>query len=177
MKRVILTIMAVVLCLGASAQDKTLRQGRRSQHEAIYNKWQNERIAFFTSEIDLTPEEAQLFWPVYNQFLKESRSAHSKCVRALQLLKSKAVEKLTETEIQKRVDDYIACVAAQDEVFTKYAAEFKKVLPIEKVAKLYVAEEKFRIKMIRGFRDGSTSRKGLKERSISSSSASETEKD
>jgi len=27
------------------------------------------------------------------------------------------------------------------------------VLPMEKVAKLYVAEEKFRIKMIRGFRD------------------------
>ena len=62
--------------------------------------------------------------------------------------------------MQKRVDEYVASISAQDEVFVKYAAEFKKVLPIEKVAKLYVAEEKFRIKMIRGFRDKGSGQKG-----------------
>ena len=27
----------------------------------------SEKVAFFTVELDLTPEEAQKFWPVYNQ--------------------------------------------------------------------------------------------------------------
>ena len=32
-------------------------------------KIQSEKIAFLTTEIGLTPEEAQAFWPVYNQAL------------------------------------------------------------------------------------------------------------
>jgi hypothetical protein len=153
MRKFILIIVAVALCFGAYAQDKPQKQVKKSQHEEIFNKLHNEKIAFFTSEIDLTPEEAQKFWPVYNEFLKESKKAHSISVKALQALKNKSAEKLTETEMQKRIDEYVASIAAQDEIFVKYAAEFKKVLPMEKVAKLYVAEEKFRIKTIRGFRD------------------------
>lgn len=160
MKRFILIVMTVVLCFGAYAQDKPQKERKKSQHEEIFNKLHNEKIAFFTSEIDLTPEEAQRFWPVYNQFLKESQKAHSKTMKALQALKNKSGEKLTETEMQKRIDEYVTSIAAQDEVFVKYAAEFKKVLPIEKVAKLYVAEERFRIKMIRGFRDKGSVQKG-----------------
>jgi hypothetical protein len=168
MKRFILIVMTVVLCFGAYAQDKPQKERKKSQHEEIFNKLHNEKIAFFTSEIDLTPEEAQKFWPVYNQFLKESQKAHSKTMKALQALKNKSGEKLTEVEMQKRVDEYVASIAAQDEVFVKYAEEFKKVLPIEKVAKLYVAEERFRIKMIRGFRDKGSGQKG----SMDSGSAS-----
>ncbi len=170
MRRFILIVMTVVLCLGAYAQDKPQRERKKSQHEEIFNKLQNEKIAFFTSEIDLTPEEAQMFWPVYNQYLKENKTAHSKTIKALQALKNKSGEKLTEVEMQKRVDEYIASIAAQDEVFVKYAAEFKKVLPVEKVAKLYVAEEKFRIKMIRGFREKSS---GVKRPKASSSASDE----
>ena len=81
---------------------------------------------------------------------------HVQSRKSLQALKNKSGEKLSETEILKRIDAYVASIAAEDEVFVKYAPEFKKVLPMEKVAKLYVAEEKFRIKMIRGFRNKSS---------------------
>lgn len=163
MRRFILIIMTVAICFGTYAQDKPQRLGKKSQHEAIFNKLHNEKIAFFTSEIDLTPEEAQQFWPVYNQFLKETQNAHTKSAKALQALKNRSGEKLTEAELQKRIDEYVASIAAQDEVFVKYAVEFKKVLPMEKVAKLYVAEEKFRIKMIRRFRDKSAGQKSSKD--------------
>ncbi len=168
MRRFILIIMTVAICFGTYAQDKPQRLGKKSQHEAIFNKLHNEKIAFFTSEIDLTPEEAQQFWPVYNQFLKETQNAHTKSAKALQALKNRSGEKLTEAELQKRIDEYVASIAAQDEVFVKYAVEFKKVLPMEKVAKLYVAEEKFRIKMIRRFRDKSAGQKSSKDYSDTS---------
>ena len=168
MRRFILIIMTVAICFGTYAQDKPQRLGKKSQHEAIFNKLHNEKIAFFTSEIDLTPEEAQQFWPVYNQFLKETQNAHTKSAKALQALKNRSGEKLTEAELQKRIDEYVASIAAQDEVFVKYAVEFKKVLPMEKVAKLYVAEEKFRIKMIRRFRDKGSGQKSSKDYSDTS---------
>ena len=34
-------------------------------------KMMSEKIAFLTVELNLTPEEAQAFWPVYNQVCAE----------------------------------------------------------------------------------------------------------
>ena len=36
-----------------------------------HDKMMSEKIAFITTELELTPEEAQVFWPVYNQIAKE----------------------------------------------------------------------------------------------------------
>ena len=46
-----------------------------------------EKIAYFTSELDLTPEEAQLFWPVYNMLQDEREKYHREsrdCMRLLE---------------------------------------------------------------------------------------------
>ena len=119
--------------------------------------WQNriksEKIAFITAELDLTPEEAQAFWPVYNQIEKtkhESQKAVMTSYRALlEALKS---DTATEKEIDKLLDDYLAAKLAQKNLGKDDAAKFRKVLSSKKVAKLYVAEEKFRRHHIRNFK-------------------------
>lgn len=121
--------------------------------------WQHrvksEKIAFITAELDLTPEEAQVFWPVYNQIEKtkhESQKAVMTSYRALlEALKSDAA---TEKEIDKLLDDYLAAKLAQKNLGKDDAAKFRKVLSSKKVAKLYVAEEKFRRHHIRNFNNG-----------------------
>jgi hypothetical protein len=49
-------------------------------------KMMSEKIAFLTSEMGITPEEGQVFWPVYNQLDKEKDEAMHKlfhCYRKL----------------------------------------------------------------------------------------------
>ena len=44
-------------------------QGRRGKQD--WDKFRAEKISFLTEKLELTPEEAQKFWPVYNLFEKE----------------------------------------------------------------------------------------------------------
>lgn len=115
----------------------------------------SEKIAFITAELDLTPEEAQVFWPVYNQIEKkalESQQAVRAAYHALvQALKS---DTATDKDIDKLLDDYLAAKLAQKNSGKDDAAKFRKVLSSKKVAKLYVAEEKFRRHHIRNIHGG-----------------------
>lgn len=118
-------------------------------------KMMSEKIAFITMELQLTPEEAQVFWPVYNQINqknKEAQKAMSKAYRAM----VKAMEEgtVSDKELNALLDDYLAAKQAHKEAGKGDADQYRKVLPAKKVAKLYVAEENFRRHHIRNFKGG-----------------------
>ena len=98
------------------------------------------------------PEQAQAFWPVYNQYWKDCGDAHKNTGKCLMILSNRKGETLTEAQMTQYADDYVKSLGAEQALLQKYYPEFKKVLPIEKVCKLFCAEEHFRMKMIHGLR-------------------------
>ena len=109
----------------------------------------SEKIAFLTVEVGLTPEEAQTFWPVYNQVEQGKDEAIRKTIQAYREL-NKAVEEGKSTkEISALLDNYLAAQKNLREYENCIADKYKSALPADKVAKLYVAEEKFRRQQIR----------------------------
>ncbi len=112
-------------------------------------KMECEKIAFLTSEINLTPEEAQAFWPVYNEIQKEKDKAMHKVFKAFKALNDALEAEKTGKEVSDLLDDYLEALDEQRETDSKAAAKFKKALSVDKVAKLYVGEEKFRRQHIR----------------------------
>ena len=113
------------------------------------------KIAFLTTEIGLTPEEAQVFWPVYNLISKEKFESQKKVRTAYASLKKALAEgTASDEEINKLLDDYIAAKQACNRNGEADADKYRKVLPDKKVAKLYVAEENFRRQHIRNFKSG-----------------------
>ena len=109
----------------------------------------SEKIAFITSELDLTPEEAQVFWPVYNQIAKEQAAKQKAVKEAHDALKLATAEGKEAKEIDKLLDEYLSAKQANNQDSQKHAEKYRKVLSSEKVAKLYLAEEKFRRTHIR----------------------------
>ena len=99
-----------------------------------------EKIAFLTLEVGLTPEEAQAFWPVYNQVEKEKDEAMFTMIHAYKEMSKAMDEKKGEKEISALLDKYLDAQKKVNEVENGIAAKYKAVLPVEKVAKLYVAE-------------------------------------
>ncbi len=101
------------------------------------------RVTFLTKKLNLTLEEAQVFWPVYNAYEQELKSLKKEKKDAYKdFMQSKA--ELTDEGFERFVDDYLIFQTMELEIKKKYHAEFKKVLPIEKVAKLYRAEQQFK---------------------------------
>lgn len=135
-------LAAVMLMAGASAFSQN--QGNRQQGNDWMARMRSEKIAFLTTEIGLTPEEAQAFWPIYNKAEAEDAAAFDATMKAYRALEDAVRQKKSEKEISKLLDDYVAAANSSQAVNVKYVDQYKKVLSAEKVAKLFVAEERFR---------------------------------
>ncbi len=108
-----------------------------------------EKIAFLTNELGITPEEAQDFWPVYNEIDKERDKAMHKVFKTFKAMNDAMEEGKTNKEIESLLKKYLEALEEQRELEDKVAERYMKVLPVDKVAKLYVGEEKFRRQHIR----------------------------
>lgn len=114
----------------------------------------SERVAFLTTEMGLTPEEAQAFWPLYNQAEAEEAKAFEAVMKAFRDLDMAVRQKKSESEIARLLKEYTDAVSVPQSIDAKYLSRYEKVLPAEKVAKLFIAEEMFRNNQIHRLQRG-----------------------
>lgn len=150
MKKIIYIVSASILILTSAISAFAEERFQDNWKEKIMS----EKIAFLTMEMGITPEEAQVFWPVYNQVDKERDEAIRSVFRSYKAVEDAVAAGKGEKELNKLLDEYLAALKAQGEVEQKAYKEYAKVLPVEKLAKLYVAEEKFRRQHIRKLHGG-----------------------
>ncbi|MFV0346918.1 MAG: hypothetical protein ACK5IQ_11830 [Bacteroidales bacterium] len=140
MKSLIFTILLTATILTSYSQDK-------GKHD--WDKFKAIKVSFITEKVELTPEEAQKFWPVYNKY--ESQKFE------LMKVKRKAEEamcgEISESEAKTKNAEYIQCMEKEAEIAKNMNADLLKVLSAKKVMRLYRAEFEFRDKMIRDFRN------------------------
>ena len=100
MKRIVIFFVM----LAASCQ-LTYAQGKEDWREKIMS----EKIAFLTMEMGITPEEAQVFWPVYNQ-VRDERMKYHKAVHEAYGALQKALEgeTVSDKDVDKLLDEYLA---------------------------------------------------------------------
>ena len=118
------------------------------------DRLQSEHVAYLTSELELTPEESQAFWPVYNKAQKEQKDNFEKIGAAKKALKDALKENKSEKEVAKALKEYNKVRTSVRNVFVDYEDEFVKVLGVTKTAKLYIAEDNFRTRQIHRLGDG-----------------------
>jgi hypothetical protein len=157
MKKLIITIIISLVAVSGFAQPEPSKQQQRNQR---YQQIQSAKIAFFTSEIQLTPKEAEDFWPVYNQYWREREVLMRRTQGAMRsIIKTlSGEEKRADAELKAILESYISNNTDEGAIQRAYFERFLKILSVEKVARLYKAEEEFRMKMIhqlRGVGEGS----------------------
>ena len=140
MKQKISLALAVIaaMCISISA----------SARHGDPDKFRSEKIAFITTELNLTPAEAEKFWPVYNQVAEEKKVALEAVIKAYRELDEAVKNKAADAEIGKLTKAYVEANSTFQSIDGKYLKDLQKVLPAEKVAKLFLCEEKFRRQQI-----------------------------
>lgn len=124
MKKLLLILAVTFGSLTAvKAQDDIPADGPKRQE-----KIQTLYIAFVTEKLQLTPDEAQKFWPVHTQYMNEIRAVNKDLPEL-----DKEDAKL---KIKKRYQDkFVSILGTQKcERFYKLEGEFKKIL-LEKIQK------------------------------------------
>lgn len=136
MKLLAAAAVMMMMCANVNAQEKSENKGQNWK-----SKIQSEKIAFITRALDLSPEEAQAFWPVYNKISKQKNEAQANIRTAYRELKVAVKEG---NDAASALDKYTKAMDNNKVSEVDNAKALKKVLPAEKVAKLYIAEENFR---------------------------------
>ncbi len=111
------------------------------------------KIAFLTSELDLSVSEAEKFWPVYNAFEeKEFELKHLKMRSFIKRFRD-GKEKLNEKEasfLLSQIENN------EEEVFLlrkKFIVNLKGILPASKIIRLKKSEEDFNRKLLVQYRN------------------------
>ncbi|MFN4882093.1 MAG: hypothetical protein ACK5AS_03460 [Bacteroidota bacterium] len=139
------TIILIALLQPLFALSQESAESRKDKIESL-------RIAYITKELSLSTNEAQQFWPVYNQFQEELKVIRKN--RKLDIMEAKInFDSMTDVEIAKMVDGDFQFQQLELDLRKKYVEEYKKVLPVRKVAKLLRAEHTFKIELLREFRN------------------------
>jgi hypothetical protein len=106
------------------------------------------KIAHITEKLSLTPDEAKVFWPVYDKFQDEMKQLRQKMKQAAHLEDGEVLN-ITDQEAEKLLNEMMAFKQSEVDLLKKYNAEFRKVLPVKKVVLLYKAEQDFKRKLIK----------------------------
>ncbi len=118
-------IVCFTLSLPLLAQD---HRGRSEQIESI-------KVAFITSKLDLTSDEAQKFWPIYNNYQKEF----------LEILKKKREARYKkDVDPNETISADLTYESKMLELKKKYRKLYAKAIPPQKILALYKAESEFR---------------------------------
>ncbi len=87
------------------------------------NRLEALKIAYITNKLNLSPEEAQKFWPIYNQYSLELKVARLKAIN----------NKSSEIELDENLLN----------IRKKYSSLFSQVLPPAKVDTFFKSEKEF----------------------------------
>ena len=143
-----LSILLLLLCFSASAQPGKGRQKGNGVREKI----KAQRVAFITDRLALTSEEAQRFWPVYNEFTDQFETIKKKQKDNRKSTNDKLAV-MTDKEVEKSLSDELVHQQQLVDLHRQYQQELQKVLSVKKIALLYKAEHDFKLTLLKKMRD------------------------
>lgn len=112
------------------------------------------KIAFFTKKLDLSPEDAKVFWPIYNDMQAEQNALRKeRFQKMISFRKVTEIDNLTDAQIQSLITSEFDFRQRDLNLEKKYYNRFKAVLPIKIIGKYYRAQEAFKRELLNRFKD------------------------
>ena len=150
MKKIISIVFALVLTASLAFAQRGHHGDKKKDGDDWRERVRAEQVAFITTELDLTEAEAQAFWPVYNDVQKQRREAYKASHEAFKALQ----EGVEGADAAALLDQYLDARKKCEQIENESVGRFKAVLPVQKVALLLMAEEKFRHQQIGKLQQG-----------------------
>ena len=106
------------------------------------------RIAFISEKLDLTTDEAQKFWPVYNEFENKQVLVRKQKRVIMQKLKQKDSNAISENDMNQMLVDSENLENEIQNNRKQFVKNLKGILPVKKILLLRQSEDEFKRKML-----------------------------
>ena len=109
------------------------------------------KVAFITEQLRLTPEEAESFWPIYNQH-EETLKTFRKRARTVFKAQAKSLDSLPVKEATALLDAFLALQKERYETEQHFIKNISKVIQPQKTLLLLEAERAFKKQLLLQYR-------------------------
>jgi hypothetical protein len=114
-------------------QDEDLPQ---PQDTKVRDKIEAARIAYITDQLQLTPQEAEKFWPIYREFAQRRREIRQQIRNTSKNPEGKSDQEIVEQQFKAKQEEL--------DLEKDYSGRLLKVISAQKLTSLPQAERKFR---------------------------------
>lgn len=143
----ILPLIMFLITFSFYAQDDKKVDEKREKIKAY-------KVSFLTTELELTPTEAEKFWPVYNAFDdKQYELRHQKMKTYMRKLDDDKINSISEKEAATLLSQMESTDKELYLLREKYMSNLKKILSAKKILKLKKSEDDFNRKLLKQYRD------------------------
>ncbi|WP_026730378.1 sensor of ECF-type sigma factor [Flavobacterium denitrificans] len=112
------------------------------------------KVSFLTTELELTPTEAEKFWPIYNAYDdRQFELRHQKMKAYLERLNDDNINSISEKEAAVLLSQMESTDKELYLLREKYNSNLKKILSAKKILKLKKSEDDFNRKLLKQYRD------------------------
>lgn len=139
-------IFTLIICLAFFNFGFSQMRGGK-MHERI----KTQKVAFITEKLSLTTEEAQQFWPIYNEFDQKTHDLKRQDLRKIKEGMRKS--DLSDAEAEDLLNQFMAVEDKLHEAKKQLAADLMGILPARKIIQLKVAEDAFNRRLVEMLRE------------------------
>lgn len=136
--------LVLFLFIGASsvfAQGKPTQKANRERVAQL-------KIAYFTQELALTTEQAEKFWPVYNE-MNEKIKEKKKIAKQASVALRNGADTLTEEEFKIKTLKVLDATIEEAKLRKEYHEKIAVVIGYKKAAKLLSLENQFKRELLK----------------------------
>ena len=136
-KQILVLILAIVACTSWGQTKENFNKDRHVKIESV-------KIAYYTQKLNLSPEESEDFWPIYNQYQKSKREVSKQ-------LKYDRTEigALSEAEAGDLIDKYLIINEQLLDLKRDFVNDLRQAIPIRKVILLIKHERDFKKELLK----------------------------
>jgi hypothetical protein len=116
------------------------------------------QVAFISNKLDLTPEEAQKFWPIFNQFSDKQFDLKFKRKMLLMKMNPESATPISDSEMTKLLADSENLEAEIQNNRSRLIKDLQGVISPQKIFMLKQLEEEFKKTLLKQFKNRGKSR-------------------
>lgn len=105
------------------------------------------KIGFFSKRLNLTSQEAEKFWPVYNEYQKQKNLLQQEKFTLIRNFNQNE-NALSDNQLTETGDKLIAYIVQESSLAVTFHKKLKEVLPPAKVIRFYQAENQYKIQLL-----------------------------
>lgn len=137
-------ITCFLICFSAVLHAQ--KDNKREQIKAL-------KVSFLTTELNMSPDEAARFWPIYNAYDEKQYKIKHEKMRPIIRKMNDGIDKMSAQDAEYNLAKMEAADKELYNLKSKLVDDLKPVIGAAKILKLKKAEEDFKRKLLEQYKD------------------------